>query len=68
MIDRISLSNTVGRQRLLVSLDVYGYYETGHYRVKLYIFFKNFKFVYVVFYITNLISITNSSYGDLDAK
>ena len=68
MIDMISLSNTVGRQCLLVSLDVYGYYETGHYRVKLYIFFKNFKFVYVVFYITNLIRITNSSYGDLDAK
>ena len=53
---------------MLVSLDVYGYYETGHYRVKLYIFFNNFKFVYVVFYITNLIRITNSSYGDLDAK
>lgn len=68
MIDMISLSNTVGRQRLLVSLDVYGDYETGHYRVKLYIFFNNFKFVYVVFYITNLIRITNSSYGDLDAK
>ena len=53
---------------MLVSLDVYGDYETGHYRVKLYIFFNNFKFVYVVFYITNLIRITNSSYGDLDAK